>query len=326
MMAKRILFLSKGANASSTRYRGLQYFNLLKVSGYVPTHITISGGLCPLLSAFYHASQADIVILLRKTFPAPIFWLLRQFSKKLIFDFDDSIFCNTDGSYSKTRMTRFIKTIQHCDYVFAGNQYLADVAKKFQYSTVIVPTSLDTQKYLVPQAKNPERFTLVWIGSHSTKRYIVGILSAIENAAKYIPNLQLKIIADFELSSESLRIVNVPWSEKVEAEEISSADVGLAPLPPDDWTKGKCALKVLQYMSAGLPVITSPTSVNAYVIENSKSGYHAGNDREWTESIFQAFKQREVLREMGAFGKDRVANEFDVKVVFKDILKILSTV
>jgi glycosyltransferase involved in cell wall biosynthesis len=325
-MSKRILFLSKGANASSTRYRALQYFNLLNVSGYNPAHITISGGLFPLLNAIYHASHADIVILLRKTFPAPFFWLLRHFSKKLIFDFDDAIFTNTDGSYSKTRMTRFINTIKQCDYVFAGNQYLCDVAKKFQYNTAIIPTSLDTPKYFVPQTKNTDTFTLVWIGSHSTKRYIAGILPAIENVTKHIPNLELKIIADFELSSESLTIINVPWSEKTEVDEISSADVGLAPLPPDDWTKGKCALKVLQYMAAGLPVITSPTSVNAYVIEDSKSGYHATNDNEWTESIFRAFKQKKVLKEMGAFGKVRVTNEFDIKVVFKNILKIISTV
>jgi glycosyltransferase involved in cell wall biosynthesis len=325
-MSKSILFLSKGANASSTRYRALQYFSLFKALGYDPVHTTISGGLLPLLRAFYYASQADIVILVRKTFPTPIFWLLRQFSNKLIFDFDDAIFCNTDGSYSETRMTRFIKTTQQCDYVFAGNQYLADVAKKFQNNTATIPTSLDTHKYLVTQAKNPERFTLVWIGSHSTKRYIVGILPALENAAKKISNLQLKIIADFELSSKCLTIVNIPWTEEVEAAEINSADLGLAPLPPDDWTKGKCALKVLQYMAAGLPVITSPTSVNAYVIEDSKSGYHASNDSEWTEHILRAFKQRKVLREMGAFGQERVTEEFDINVVFKKILKIISTV
>ncbi|MGJ8620284.1 MAG: glycosyltransferase [Methylophilaceae bacterium] len=325
-MSKRILFLSKGVSASSTRYRALQYFSLFKSAGYNPTHITISGGLFPFLSALYHASQADTVILLRKTFPTPIFWLLRQFSKNLMFDFDDAIFSNTDGSHSDTRMTRFINTIQQCDCVFAGNQYLADAAKKFQYNTVIIPTSLQTQKYLVPSEKNPDTFTLVWIGSHSTKRYIVGILPAIESAAKEIPNLHLKIIADFKLSSKSLSIINIPWTEQAEAAEINSADVGLAPLPPDNWTKGKCALKVLQYMAAGLPVITSATSVNAYVVEDLKNGYHANNESEWTTQILKAFRQRKALREMGRLGQLRVVDEFDIKVVFQRLLSIISAI
>ncbi len=325
IMRKKIVFLSKGENASSTRYRALQYFPLFKKSSYDPIHITISGGLLPFLTALYHASQADTVILLRKTFPALTFHLLRLFSKQLIFDFDDAIFSNTDGSHSKTRMSRFIKTIQQCDYVFAGNQYLADTAKTFQPNTTIIPTSLDTKKYSAPQATNHERFVLVWIGSKSTKKYIAGILPAIEKAGQSIPNLQLKIIADFALFSESLSIVNIPWHEETEAVEINTSDIGLAPLPPDNWTKGKCALKVLQYMAASLPVITSPTGANADAIAHLKSGFYATDEGEWVAQITRAFNEKERLREMGAFGQRRVASEFDISLVFDKLLHSIPT-
>jgi hypothetical protein len=179
-MPKRILFLSKGENASSTRYRALQYFPYYQQSGTLPIHVTISGGLLRLLMALKQASQADIVILLRKTFPAPIFWLLRKVSKKLIFELDDAIFSNTDGSYSETRMSRFILTIRQCDHVFAGNHYLAKIAKTYQPKTSIIPTALDTQKYKQQARQNSNEFVLVWVGSNSTKKYIAYILPAIE--------------------------------------------------------------------------------------------------------------------------------------------------
>ncbi len=324
-MQKRILFLSKGENASSTRYRALQYFPLYQQSGYQAIHLTIAGGILPFLTALWQASRSDIVILLRKTFPAPFFWLLRKVSKKLIFELDDAIFSNTDGSYSETRMSRFIATVSQCDHVFAGNAYLAETTKAYQAKISIIPTALNTKKYQLPAAtQHSNDFTLVWIGSRSTKKYIAGILPAIEAAARSVPNLKLKIIADFSLQSDDLPIINIPWAEATEAVEVSRADVGLAPLPADNWTKGKCALKVLQYLSAGLPVISSATSANGYVVEHLKSGFLAETASDWTQSIIMAYQQKEQLATMGLYGKKRVQCEFDIEVVFKKILAQLA--
>jgi glycosyltransferase involved in cell wall biosynthesis len=325
-MHKRILFLSKGENASSTRYRALQYFQLYQQSGFEPIHVSIAGGLLPFLTALMLASQVDIVILLRKTFPAPIFWLLRKFSKKLIFDLDDAIFSNTDGSYSQTRMSRFIATIRQCDYVFAGNQYLAETTRTYQAKTSVIPTALDTQKYKQSIQQESSEFILVWIGSRATKKYIAGILPAIEIAAKTIPNLKLKIIADFQLHSNCLSISNIPWAEATEATEISSSAIGLAPLPADNWTKGKCALKVLQYLSAGLPVISSSTGANGYVIEHLKNGYIAETKTDWVTFITMAYQQRQQLALMGQYGQKKVSQEFDRSIVFKKILKELENI
>lgn len=322
-MSKKILYLSKGIDASSTRYRALQYFPLYRAVGFNPIHLTISGGIFPFLKALLHASQADIVILLRKTFPAPFFWLLRIVSKKLIYELDDAIFCNTDGSDSETRMSRFINTIRQCDHVFAGNQYLADTVALHQPNTSIIPTSLNIGKYKQPTKHHADDFVLVWIGSRSTRKYIAGILPAIETAAKSIPNLRLKVIADFKLQSDYLAISNIPWAETSEAEEVNNADVGLAPLPPDNWTKGKCALKVLQYFAAGLPVISSPTSANSYVVEDLKSGYVAETESSWVQAIINAHHQKNLLSMMGANGQKRVCAEFDINVVFKQMLAVL---
>ncbi|MEQ1598779.1 MAG: glycosyltransferase family 4 protein [Methylotenera sp.] len=322
-MKKVILFVSKGENSSATRYRALQYFPKFIEAGWKPKHATISGGIISIINTLFAASQADVVVLLRKTFPSPIFWLLRKLSKKLIFDFDDAIFCNTDGSYSKTRMRRFAATVSNCDYIFAGNKYLANEAKKYNANVSIIPTSLDIGKYNLTFQKSNVAFELVWIGSQSTKKYIAEIIPSLEIAAQTIPNLQLKIIADFELSSTILNIINERWSEKTEALSLRKADVGLAPMSENNWTKGKCALKVLQYMAAGLPVISSPSGVNAYVVENGISGYLA-TDNQWGTLLSQMYKEREQLASMGEHGKRRVQSEFSISVVFQKMLHIIN--
>ena len=154
----KILFISKGEQSSSTRYRALQYFPYFKAQGWDPTHITIAGGIYPIIQTLNAVKSADIIVLLRKTFPWPIFWSIRKLSKKLIFDFDDAIFTNSDGSISKTRMQRFIKTVSKCDFIFAGNQYLADEAKKYNRNVTVVPTSVEVTKYDLTSPKNADAF------------------------------------------------------------------------------------------------------------------------------------------------------------------------
>jgi glycosyltransferase involved in cell wall biosynthesis len=320
----KILFISKGEAASSTRYRALQYFPHFIQTGWQPSHITISGGFVSILRTFLAAKKSDVVVILRKTFPYPIFWILRKLSKKLIFDFDDAIFSNSDGSYSKTRMHRFKTTVTSCDYIFAGNQYLAGEAKKYNSAVAVIPTSVEVDKYNLSCQKDDAAFELVWIGSKSTRKYIEEIIPSLEIAAQTIPNLRLKIIADFELTSPILNIKNVAWAEHTEAIELCKAEIGLAPMPENNWTKGKCALKVLQYMATGLPVISSQSGVNAYVVENGISGYLASDNSQWSELIVQMSKEKPSLKQMGEFGKDRVHKEFSITVVFQEIFNILS--
>lgn len=316
-MTKKLLFISKGENSSSTRYRATQYFPYFLNENFSPRHLSISGGLLPILMALIAIKQSDIVILLRKTFPWPIFWLIRKLSKKLIFDFDDAIFCNSNGTCSTTRMKRFKSTVAQCDYIFAGNQYLANEALKFNSQTTVIPTSVDANKYDLEITKDTNNLILVWIGSQSTKKYLTEILPYLEQAAKNIPNLKLKVISDFSLKSEILAIENVQWSEKTEAIELCSSHIGIAPMPINDWTKGKCALKVLQYMAAGLPVVSSDSGVNSQVIEDEYTGFLVRDNSQWEEALNKISTKKFDLDLIGNLGKLKVRSEFTIDVVFK---------
>ncbi len=302
-MSKSILILSKGETASSTRYRALQYFPNFINAGWTPQHLTISGGFLAIANALIAANKSDVVLLLRKTFPYPIFWLLRHASKKLVFDYDDAIFCNTDGSPSKTRMKRFRKTISASDFVFSGNQYLLKQALKDTTNAIIVPTSINIEKYNINIKKPSQFIDIVWIGSRSTSKYIKDILPALEMAAIKVPNLRLKVIADFSLNSNTLNILPVAWSSATEATELATSHIAIAPLRNDNWSKGKCALKVLQYMAAGLPVISSKSGMNADVVIDGETGFFASNDEEWSTYIQHLASNVGMREKLGKAGK-----------------------
>lgn len=322
---KKVLFLSKGENSSSTRYRALQYFQLLQKAGFQATHATASGGILSLARALRQAATADLVVVLRKTFPQPVLWLLRRVSRRLVFDFDDAIFCNTDGSPSATRMQRFEAMARVCDHLLAGNDFLAQNAKVFNSAVTLVPTSLLADRYLSEVDKPADSVDLVWIGSSSTRKYLLEALPALCLAAARVPHLRLKIIADFDLPDAGLPVLAVPWSASTETQALASAHIGIAPMRDDDWSRGKCALKVLQYMAAGLPVISSACGANAEIIEEGSNGYLVTGDQAWCDCIVELVNDAALRSRLGAAGRKKVLAAYAIEPVFQRMRSVFDT-
>ena len=324
MKDKQILFISKGENSASTRYRAIAYFELLRSNGWELLHIT-AHGILPRIKLLGMAKQAEVVVILRKTFSLSFLRLLRLYSKNLVFDLDDAVFCRSDGEPSKSRQMSFEKVTSICEQVWAGNLYLADRARQYNKAVKILPTSLDYRKYLPEVEKNPKHFDLVWIGSRSTRKYLKECLPALESLSKNIPGLHLKIVADFDLPTKRLKTVAVPWSDEVEAEALASAHVGIAPMSDDPWTKGKCGLKVLQYMAAGLPVVSSPAGVNKEIVQHGKTGFLAENAGDWKTAIERLFRDSELRHSMGKAGQKRVIEHFSVDATFRKMSESLNS-
>jgi glycosyltransferase involved in cell wall biosynthesis len=323
MLGKRILFVSKGESTSSTRYRALQFFPVLRTQGYLPSHVTASGGLRAVIDTLRQAGRADIVVVLRKTFPLPLLWLLRRVSRRLIFDLDDAIFCNPDGSFSATRMKRFAAIAKASDHIFAGNRFLAEKSMMFNAAVSVIPTCLDVEKYNVDTTKPKDHIDLVWIGSKSTRKYLVDALPALELAAQRIPRLRLKIIADFDLPQAAIPTLAVPWNAATEAWELASAHIGIAPMRNDDWSRGKCALKVLQYMAAGLPVVSSNAGVNAEVVTPGVTGYLVSTPDEWAQALHALASDENLRLTLGNNGRKRVKQDYDVAAIVTRLKTVL---
>lgn len=323
-MTRRILFISKSENSASTRYRALQYFPLLQQAGFAASHVTAAGSPAAYFNALRQAAGADIVVVLRKTFPAPLRWLLRRLSRKLVFDFDDAIFCNTDGSTSATRLRRFAAMAGVCDHVFAGNHFLAENAGRFNKAVSVLPTSVDTGRYAAVADKPEDTVDLVWIGSSSTRKYLIAALPALRLAAARVPKLRLKIIADFDLPDAGLPTLAVPWSALTEAQALASSHIGIAPMRDDDWSRGKCALKVLQYMASGLPVVSSAVGANAEAVSQGDNGYLVDSDAAWSERIAELAADDGLRDRLGAAGRRSAAVNYSIDPVFSRMREVFA--
>ncbi len=317
---QKILFISKGEKAPSTRYRATDFFGLFRQAGWQPTHITNKYSLKTYFDTLRAARKSDVVVIVRRTFGMLFCFLLRIAAKRLIYTFDDAVFLKSNGEHSLKRERRFARTVAACDHVWAGNSYLEIKARRYNANITVIPTALDPKRYDAQSDKPKSFIDIVWIGSSSTKKHLLTVLPALEEAAKSISRLRLKVVADFTVEARNIPVTAIRWSQDTEAKTLTSSHIGIAPLPDNAFTNGKCGLKVLQYMASKLPVISSPIGVNKDMVSNEINGLIATSTDEWVSAIKQLALNPDMRETMGVAGYKKCLGQFTNSIAFREML------
>ncbi len=113
------------------------------------------------------------------------------------------------------------------------------------------------------------------------------------------------------------------WSSKNELKYLNKIDIGLMPLPNNQWTKGKCGLKIIQYLSVGIPSVVSNVGINSEIIINGKNGYLVNNKSEWKIYIKKFLKNPKIVSKMGLNGRKIVEKNFSDFAIINKLSKIL---
>jgi glycosyltransferase involved in cell wall biosynthesis len=143
------------------------------------------------------------------------------------------------------------------------------------------------------------------------------------------PDAVLRIIADRKWISPKIppdRIDFIPWSRQIEIEALHEMTIGIMPLEDNEWTRGKCSFKMLQYMAVGLPVIVSPAGMNKEVLEKGLVGIAASTGSQWYQALEHLYKNRGECGTMGLNGRKVVEQFYSTQVTGSQIAQILKTV
>ncbi len=243
--------------------------------------------------------------------------LLAKKKTKLVFDFDDAIwFPNAEGGnkalsfLKKPEKTNTI--LKLADTVIAGNQYLADYAKQFNSNVTVIPTTIDLSYHTLQQNK-PEHIIIGWTGSFSTLPYFEILLSVLARLKKEFPTLLFKVIVDEDKYYKEIATRTTAWDKTSEIEDLNSITIGIMPLPNDEWTKGKCGFKGLQYMALKKPCVMSAIGVNTEIIEDGVNGFLAGTDTEWYEKLKELIKRKELRQQFAEKGYQTIKERYSVE-------------
>jgi glycosyltransferase involved in cell wall biosynthesis len=281
-----------------------------------------------LVKRFIHLfkiKDSDIVFIYREAslIGPPVFeWIIANIlRKKIIFDFDDSIWLPSVSEANKaygflksTSKTR--KIISISSMVLAGNKYLAEYALKYNNNVVIIPTTIDTYEYIkvIPPDKNHNQIIIGWSGSITTLQHFefaLPVLRKIKN--RYNNQIKIKVIGDVNYKNEELGIRGIGWRKETEIFELSTFDIGIMPLPNDEWAKGKCGLKGLQYMALEIATVMSPVGVNTEIISDGENGFLAGSEDEWFQKLSRLIESSCLRDKLGKAGRETVVEKYSVE-------------
>jgi glycosyltransferase involved in cell wall biosynthesis len=109
-----------------------------------------------------------------------------------------------------------------------------------------------------------------------------------------------------------LDIQGIKWCKETELSELSRFDVGIMPLPDDQWSRGKCGLKGLQYMALEIPAIMSPVGMNTEIISDGVNGFLAGSDEEWVKKLSFLIDSKPLREKIGRKGRETVVARYSV--------------
>lgn len=237
----------------------------------------------------------------------------------LIFDFDDSIWLpNTSEANRKLaflkRPGKTADIIAHSALVLAGNEYLAAYARQFCPEVVIMPTTIDTDSYQPRAESARESLCIGWSGSFSTIKYFeLAIPALLEVRRRFGPRVCFKVIGEANFRCPELDLVGQRWQADTEVADLQEIDIGLMPMPDDEWSRGKCGLKGLQYMALKIPTLMSPIGVNKEIIEPGVNGYLPTTREEWVENLSSLVESPADRQRMGEAGRQTVEQGYSVR-------------
>lgn len=340
-----VLFLTKYArNGASSRYRSFQYLPYLEKSNI---HCQVSPlfdenylthyyqfkrvFLADLLRAFFRRLMAlttlksfNLVVIEYELLPYFPPWLERylNFLKiPYVVDYDDALFHQYD-KHTSWWVRHFLgkkiaDVMRGARLVTVGNAYLADYAAVQANAACveIIPTVIDLERYSRTVIKQPRTasFTIGWIGSPSTAKYLQAIAPALAKLCESGRG-RVCLIGSGLVDLPGVPVEVLPWDEDTEVTILQQFDVGIMPLPDNPWERGKCGFKLIQYMACGLPVVASPVGVNSQIVEHGVNGFLAETPEQWQEALQTLLADAELRQRMGMAGRQKVEQHYCLQV------------
>jgi glycosyltransferase involved in cell wall biosynthesis len=267
----------------------------------------------------YAVPRYDMVIIHREAFPffCPTIekMVLRRHSR-VVFSFDDAIYAgHRDTPNKKYPWIYKMKygpgvneVLTKSVHVIAGSHRLAEHARQFNPQVSIIPTVVDAKRYTYrAPATSAECLTIGWVGTRSTSPYLLDIAPVLRQLGEvFHGKIRFRMYGDPQLRLPVPSYETLPFLLESEIEDIGRIDIGIMPLPDNEWTRGKCAFKAIQYMALGIPTVSSPVGMASEIIKHNVNGLLASTPGEWFEALSRLIRDAELRRRLAEEGRKTV--------------------
>jgi glycosyltransferase involved in cell wall biosynthesis len=344
----RLLVLSPvPAEGAGCRFRVMQYVPALERAGFSVTVAPFfdaaffdlvyrPGRYVEKFGAFMRQSLARLKLLMsrdrydaffvyREAYPfgPPLFetFLAHAQGRPLVYDFDDAIFMSNSSEANRFASAlkypqKVASIIRRSALVLAGNEYLAAYARTYNPSVAVLPTCVDTNVFAPRRTPGvaADRLVVGWIGTPTTATYLKSLgpsLSRLASAHQYV----LRVSGSGQpLEFPGVTTVNERWTLDREVELFNTCDIGVYPLKDDEWAKGKCGFKAIQFMACGVPVVAAAVGVNTEIIQDGVNGFLASTGQEWDDKVGRLLADAALRQRLGAAGRKTIEERYSLAV------------
>ena len=330
---------------ASSRYRTYQYLDYLKQQGFKTDVSPLLGDeylkrlyngqksskfyfLKTFMNRFFEIFKTknyDLLVVEKELFPyiPPLLeHLLKIMNPNIIVDYDDAIFANYQNKF--LLKGKIPTVIGLSKAVNVGNRCLADYARKFNRNMNLIPTGVDIRRYRTKENYEIKNGKIVigWIGTPMTTRYLFEIQEVLSKLSQKCPIILRCIGTPSDFVMNGINIENVRWNESTEIKGLLTFDIGIMPLTNDPFSRGKCGLKLIQYMACGIPSVASPIGANKDIIQDGVNGFLANAADDWIHKFSLLIEDQKLREKIGKEGRKTVEEKYTLQVIAPKLLEI----
>ena len=279
----------------------------------------------------FKCTKNDVLWIEKELFPYLPYWFEKLFlyNKKYVIDLDDAWFLRYNEN--PNRIIRFIcknkleKLVHNASHFIAGNEFLANWGRNCGAKKIIIlPTSVDINKYQSKADTEKSNFVIGWIGTPATQKYLLmlkDVLAKLHENASF----ELWLVGANKVELPNINVKYIAWDEATEQDIIRQFDVGIMPLENTLWEQGKCGYKIIQYFACGVPAIASNVGANKDIIQNGFNGYLAENDADWLASLIELKEEQSLRKELGINARITVEKKYNKHIIAEKLREIFNS-
>ncbi|MEW6263014.1 MAG: glycosyltransferase [Thermodesulfobacteriota bacterium] len=333
----------KPREAPDVRYRILQYVAPFHDQGIEVHHCSLFGRRFFLWHSQGRRLAVQLMLypfvwvkrLLRILFLAPryqVVWIGRELSPigppilervlflvnpNVILDIDDAVFLPDDASTSFIHQRlrdfgKFARLARRYKTIVCGNEYLADYFRPHNPQVEVIPTVVDDRPYQKIKRTISPRLRLGWVGTPTNAPHLALLEEPLRILAQELGFDLLLVGLNQAPPWPFVNLTNLKWELAREYDYFSLFDIGLMPLLNIEFSKGKCAFKLIQYMAAGVPVAASAVGANLEVVRDGENGFLAASTEEWVSKLRRLLTDEELRAEFSRQGRETIVGRYSL--------------
>jgi glycosyltransferase involved in cell wall biosynthesis len=241
-------------------------------------------------------------------------WRRSRLHHRLVYETDDDWFSvPLERFRNPGGRTVYLDTLTHCaqvaDIVTCSTAPLAEVmARETGHRDVrVLPNRIPAALLTLQRQRNRRKVVAGWAGGLSHEQDVAMIAPALKGFTAKHPRGEVHLMGCEwpHLETGPVRFTDwVPVGAGLDYYRGIDFDIGLAPLTGTVFDVSKSAIKVLEYMALGIPVLASDCEPYRETVVDGVNGYLIRRPDDWGRRLHELASDTAAREEMGAKARE----------------------